>query len=320
VSPPLNSPAEAAPAAPPAPAPAPVPAPAASATAAPGTAATAPALPLAPPAPTPRGGWGFGRFARARIGAEQLTLELYSGRRTPHLLARLVQGYVSAEDPAAPAQPTDLVDAIAALGPALAALQARVEKDGGKLRGVVCDVIIDDSWMLYDVVRADLRGLTPRAADALIGASLADVAGVASSEIISRWQPQGGSAYTLACGLPAATLPALIQVLATQRMVAGSVEGEFVHEYNRHRATLEPTCSVIAVIRDAGAQLGVLIDGVLTAMSFEFGVAAAKELELRGRGLLRAAGVGGAGTVRFYAIAPATWKAPEPWVGLASAT
>jgi len=305
VSPPLNSPAE-------------------PAGAAPAAAAAAPAAPAAPatavPAPAPSRGWGFGRFARARIGAEQLTLELYSGRRTPHLLARLVQGYVSADDPAAPAQPTDLVDAIAALGPALAALQARVEKDGGKLRGVVCDIIIDDSWMLYDVVRADLRGLTPRAADALIGASLADVAGVASSEIVSRWQPQGGSAYTLACGLPAATLPALMQVLATQRMVAGSVEGEFVHEYNRHRARLEPSCSVIAVIRDAGAQLGVLIDGVLTAMSFEFGVAAAKELELRGRGLLRAAGVGGAGTVRFYAIAPSTWKAPEPWVGLASAT
>lgn len=271
------------------------------------------------PEPAARKGWGYGRFARARIGADHLALELYSGRRTPHLLARLIQDYRSADDPAAPAQPTDLVGAIAALGPALAALQARADQERASLRGVVCDFIIDDSWMLYDVVHADLRGLSPRAADALIGASLADVAGVASSELVSRWQPQGSSAYTLACGLPAAAVPALTQLLAAHRMVAGSVEGEFVHEYNRHRAKLEPACAVIAVIRDAGAQLGVLIDGVLTAMSFEFGVAAAKELELRGRGLLRAVGVGGAGAVRFYAIAPPAWKAPEPWVGLAAA-
>ena len=59
-----------------------------------------------------------------------------------------------------------------------------------------------------------------------------------------------------------------------------------------------------------------LINGVLTSMSFEFGVAAPKELELRGRGLLRVAGVGGDGAVRFYAITPAGWKAPDPWVCL----
>jgi len=173
--------------------------------------------------------------------------------------------------------------------------------------------------MLYDVVRADLRGLSPRAADALIGASLADVAGVASSELVSRWQPQGDSAYTLACGLPSSTLPIVLHALGQHGMVAGAIEGEFVHEYNRYRGNLEAKCSVIAVVRDAGAQLGVLIDGVLTSMSFEFGVGTPKELELRGRGLLRVAGVGGDGAVRFYAISPPNWKAPEPWVALAAA-
>jgi len=264
-----------------------------------------------------KSGWGYGRFLRARIGTERLTLELYSGRRKPQPLARLAREYVAAGEAGTPSLPTELAEAFVALEPALAALEASVLADGGKgLRGVTCDVIIDDAWMLYDVVRADLRGLSPRAADALIGASLADVAGVAASELISRWQPQGDSAYTLACGLPANAMPTLRETLRARRIELGSVEGEFVAEYNRHRDNLEPKCSVIAVVREAGAQLAVLINGVLTSMSFEFGVAAPKELELRGRGLLRVAGVGGDGAVRFYAITPAGWKAPDPWVCL----
>jgi len=262
-------------------------------------------------------GWSLGRVLRARIGTERLTLELFSSRRKPRLLARLERNYVSAGDPDTASLPTELAEAIAALAPALDALEVAVTADGGKsLRGVVCDVAIDDAWMLYDVVRADLRGLSPRAADALIGASLADVAGVAATELVSRWQPQGDSPYTLACGLPANAMPVLGETLRARRIELGAVEGEFVLEYNRHRENLEPRCSVIAVVREAGAQLAVLMNGVLTSMSFEFGVAAPKELELRGRGLLRVAGVGGDGAVRFYAISPPGWKAPDPWVCL----
>ena len=283
-------------------------------------AAAAPAAP--PPAPAapvvPGLGARFGRFLRARIGAELLSIELLAGRRAPRVLARLEQGYVSADDQS-PAVPTDLAGALAALGPALDALESRLAAQGASLRGLSCDVIIDDSWMLYDVVRADLRGLTPRAADSLIGASLADVAGVDSSELVSRWHAQGSSPYTLACGLPSGALPTLDHALRKHRVAAGSVEGEFVHEYNRHRDRLDPSCSIIAVVRDAGAQLGVLIDGVLTAMSFEFGVGAPKELELRGRGLLRVAGKGGETSVHFYAITLPGITAPEPWVALPAA-
>jgi hypothetical protein len=287
---------------------------------APATAAAEPAPAAAAAPPRKATGWRYGRFLRARIGTEHLGLELYSSRRKPQLLAQVVQPYVAGDDAGSPALPTELAGAAAALGPALTALEARVAADGGKsIRGLVCDVVIDDAWMLYDIVRADLRGLSPRAADALIGASLADVAGVAPSEIISRWQPQGESPYTLACGLPANALPVVGESLRAHRVAAGAVEGAFVHEYNRYRQTLQPKCSVIAVVREAGAQLAILINGVLTAMSFEFGVDAPKELELRGRGLLRVAGVGGDGAVQFYAISPSGWKAPEPWVCLPAA-
>lgn len=127
---------------------------------APPAAAPAPSAP--PPAGADAGAWPrFGRFLRARIGADGLTLELLAGRRAPRRLALLEQAYVSADDAATPAQPVDLAGALGALGPALDELEARCARAGSSLRGLVCDVVIDDSWMLYDVVRADLRGLSP---------------------------------------------------------------------------------------------------------------------------------------------------------------
>jgi len=258
----------------------------------------------------------FGHYLRTRIGAGQLVVELFQGRSRPRLLGSLAREYTD-PDSGERVLPTELAQAIAGLTPALASIQEKLEADGtGSLQGLPCEVVVDDSWMLYDVVRADLRGLSPRAADALIGASLADVAGLSPSELASRWQPQGRSAFTLACGLPANALPALREALAAFGIQAESIEGEFVHEFNRYRERLAPRCAVIALVRDAGAQLAIVIDGVLTAMSFEFGVGAARELELRGRSLLRAAGLGGDGAIHFYALAPAGWATSEPWVCL----
>lgn len=279
--------------------------------------AAAPASQPAKPAKASR--WGFGRFLRARIGSYQVQVELCANRKQPQLLAAVVNslGADTLDDAGQGGTPTDLAKAIAAIAPALAALQAKLQSEGAKgLKGLSCDVVIDDSWMLYDVVRADLRGLSPGAADDLIGASLADVAGVSASELSARWQAQGKSAYTLACGLPANALPVLTETLRAHGVTAGTIEGEFVHEYNAHRERLEPKCSVIALVREAGAQLAILVDGNLTSMSFEFGVGSAKELELRGRGLLRVAGVGGDSGARFYAMSAPGWKAPEPWVSI----
>ena len=287
-------------------------------------AAAAPAAP--PPAPKAaapaRRAPGFALFGPARqllvrVGARQLQLEFQSLRGQPRSLLALSLAYTAADDESVPVMPTDLLQALAAVEPALAVLRAQLaERKLGSLRGAACHVTIDDSWMLYDVMRADLRSLAPRAADALIGASLADVAGVDASELASRWQPQGHGAYTLACGMPAAALPVLERALRSQGLAADSIEGEFVRTYNAQRARFDASRAVVALVRESGTQLGVLVDGVVAAMSFEFGVGQPRELELRGRGLLRVAGVGGEGTIHFYALAPESWKAPEPWVCL----
>ncbi len=270
----------------------------------PAAAGEKPATAAAKGRPAARG-WRFGRHLHARLGAERVRIEL-----------RARGGRVEFEQEAevGTAQ-AGLAQAAEALAAGLAALRERA----GSLRRMRCDIVVADSWMLYDVVRADLRSLSPRAADELIGASLADVAGVQPGELLTRWQAQGGGQCTLACGLPADVVPAIERALGAHGVSAGSIEGEFVHEYNRNRSRLEAPRAVVALVREAGSQLAVIVDGVLTAMSYELGVRAPEELEVRGRGLLRVAGLGDAEATRFYAMLPKGWLPPAPWVALPQA-
>jgi hypothetical protein len=206
-----------------------------------------------------------------------------------------------------------LPEAIAAVGELLSALAAAA----GPIRGLRCDVLIADAWMLYDVVRADLRSLSPRAADDVVRSALADVAGVPPSDVVTRWQTQAGGQCTIACGMPAAVLPSLQSLLSAHRLRPGEIVGEFVHEYNAHRDRLATRCAVISLVRETGTQLAVATDGVLTAMSFELGVRAPEELEVRGRSLLRGAGIAADADTRFFALLPKGWTPPAPWIALA---
>ncbi len=262
--------------------------------AAPATAATA-ALPPA---------WQLrlrGLRVRARIGAEKIRVDLAGG------FGRLALP-PPREFELGPRQ-ASLTQAAEGLGLALGALQSAT----GPLKGLACDVVVADHWMLYDVVRTDLHGMSPQAADDLIGAALADVAGVQPGELATRWQAQGDRQSTLACGLPADALLAIGEALRGQGLRPGAIEGEFVREYNTVRRGLQLDRSVIALVREAGTQLAIGIDGVLGAMSFELGVRAPEELAIRGRGLLRCAGVGQEDSIRYYAILPEGWRPPAPW-------
>jgi hypothetical protein len=247
----------------------------------------------------------LGRRLRVRVGAEGARADLYAGLRPSRLIASQQVEY-------RPGVAT-LPEAVEAVDGLLAALASATVA----LKGLRCDFVIGDAWMLYDVVRADLRSLSPRAADDVVRAALADMAGLPPSDLTTRWQTQTGGQCTLACGLPAAVLPTIETVLRKHGLRAGSVVGEFVHEYNAHRDKLNSRCAVISLVRETGAQLAVAADGVLTTMSFELGVRAPEELEARGRGLLRGAGHGADAEARFFALLPSGWNPPAPWVGLA---
>jgi hypothetical protein len=249
---------------------------------------------------------GLGRRLRLRIGAEGARADLLAGWRKPRLVATQQIEY-------RPGVAT-LPEAVSALEPLLAALAAAA----GPIKGLTCDVLIGDAWMLYDVVRADLRNLSPRAADDVVRSALADVAGVPPSEVATRWHTQTGGHCTVACGMPAAALPSLQTLLQTHRLQPGEVVGEFVHEYNAHRDRLLSGCSVISLVRETGTQLAVAAGGVLTAMSFELGVRAPEDLEVRGRGLVRGVGMTLDADTRFFALLPAGWTPPSPWVAVAT--
>ena len=265
-----------------------------------GAAAAKPATAAKPSKP----GFSLSRRLRLRVGAEGARAELLSGWRKPRVVATQQIEF-------RPGVAT-LPEAIVALEPLLAAIVAA----GGPIKGLTCDVLIGDAWMLYDVVRADLRNLSPRAADDVVRSSLADVAGVPPGDVITRWQTQTGGTCTIACGMPAAVLPSLQALLKTHKLHPGEFVGEFVYEYNAQRDRLSSRCAVISLVRETGTQLAVAADGVLTAMSFELGVRAPEDLEARGRGLLRGAGLTLDSDTRFFALLPAGWTPPAPWIAL----
>lgn len=268
-----------------------------------GTKAAAPGV--AAKAAKPGGGLRMGRRLRLRVGAEGARADLLAGWHKPRLVATQQIEY-------RPGVAT-LPEAVAALPPLLAALTAAA----GSLKGLTCDVLIGDAWMLYDVVRADLRSLSPHAANDVVRSALADVAGIPPSEVVTRWQTQAGGHSTVACGMPAAVLPSLQMLLRAHGLHAGEIVGEFVHEYNAHRDQLLSRCAVISLVRETGTQLAVAAGGVVTAMSFELGVRAPEELEVRGRSLLRGAGLAVDADTRFLALLPAGWTPPPPWVAMA---
>ena len=246
----------------------------------------------------------FGRRVRLRLGAEGARADLLAGLNKPKVVATQQMEY-------RPGTAT-LPEVVQALDPLLAALATAV----GPLRGLACDVLIGDAWMLYDVVRADLRSLPPRAADDVVRSALADVAGLPPTDVVTRWQTQVGGRCTIACGMPAAALPSLQTLLKGHKLHPGQIVGEFVYEYNAHRDRLGSRSAVISLVRETGTQLAVAAEGVLTAMSFELGVRAPEDLEVRGRGLARGAGLTLDADTRFFALLPAGWMPPAPWVAV----
>jgi hypothetical protein len=252
-------------------------------------------------------GFSVSRRLRLRVGAEGARAEVLAGWRKPRVVATQQIEY-------RPGVAT-LPEAIMAVEPLLAALAAAA----GSIKGLACDVLIGDAWMLYDVVRADLRNLSLRAADDVVRSSLADVAGVPPGDVITRWQTQAGGACTIASGMPAAALPSVQTLLKAHRLHPGEIVGEFIYEYNAQRNRLSSPCAVISLVRETGTQLAVAANGVLTAMSFELGVRAPEDLEVRGRGLVRGAGMTLDAETRFFALLPAGWAPPAPWVAVPTA-
>jgi hypothetical protein len=139
------------------------------------------------------------------------------------------------------------------------------------------------------------------------------VVGVTAAELEACWQAQGANGTTLACALPTGILEQLRGILRSRKARLGTVEGELVHEFNRHLPLLQVPVCVMAVVRRAGAQLAVISNGVVSGLSYEFGAGGPADLEMRARGLLHLASSGSGGEVRFLALAREGWPVSAPW-------
>lgn len=215
------------------------------------------------------------RRLRIYLGAQHVTVDQLEGGRASAVARGVSVGF----DGSAQA-------ALAALGEALRALAP----SAGALRRARCDLVLADTWILYDVVALDLLRVNPAAAATAVGAALADVAGVRPDALDVRWQWQADGRSVFAMALPRALLARVRGALEQAGIALESATGEFVAVYNAQRRSLGGARVVFAVGREAGAQIAVLADGVIRATRFELGRAGGARLKHAAAGVLRERG------------------------------
>jgi len=156
----------------------------------------------------------------------------------------------------------------AAMGALARALDAMASA-GGDLRGLTCDVVIADRWLLYEVVAVDVTQVPRQAASAAVAATMADVSGTRADALEVSWQWQRDGRSVLAMGIQRARLVQLRAVLERGGLAIRSVKGEFVAVLNDQRPNLGAKRVVLAVSRDGGAQVALLSEGEIRSIGFE---------------------------------------------------
>jgi hypothetical protein len=214
---------------------------------------------------------------RVYFGTRQITVDLLAGARRPQMLRGVAQPIET---------PGGLDAAAGGLGEALRALRAEV----GDLRGLPCEVVLADAWVIYDVVSIDLLRVKPPAAQAAVAATLEDIAGVHPGSLVVRWQWQRDGHGIFAMAIPRVTLGKVKSTLGAAGLDLRSVTGEFVAVYNAQRNGFTGRRVVFAVGREAGAQIAVLIDGIIRATRFELAGGGSAGLANAAAGVMRARG------------------------------
>ena len=176
--------------------------------------------------------------------------------------------------------------ALTALAAALQSLRAAI----GELRGLTCDVVIADRWLLYDVVALDVAQVPRQAARSAVAATLADVGGSRADALEVSWQWQRDGYSVIAMGIQRAWLSQLRELLAQYGLAIRSVTGEFVAVLNAQRTRLTGPRVVFAVSRNSGAQVALLADGAVRSIAFEVGCNSGPKLVRAAVNAMRARG------------------------------
>ena len=242
----------------------------------------------------------------ALLGSAMMELEISQGRGMRGLSERRA----SASDGP---RFDSLLACVGALGTELDALTA----SGTTLRGAQIDVVVADSWLIYDIVEIDLRDLTDRTAESTVTALLADLAGVEPGSLVARWQTIASPATQLACAMPADAAASLKDLVRRHRLRWGIVQGEFISALNLHRSQFDGVPTALAVMRPQGTQIGVVSNGVLAALHHEGGFPVLDRLTALCDSLVRRAGYESDQSMRYLADARqveigAPWHTVQP--------
>lgn len=223
------------------------------------------------------------RRVRVYVGARRVNADLLTGWRK----RQMKRGVTLPVDN--PPVGSRLEATLAALHDALHSLRVECGDRRAGLRGLECDVVLADSWVIYDVVPLDLARTTPDVAQRAISAALADVAGAKPGALAVRWQAQrDGFAFAMAVDRE---LRAKVRVvLGRFGLTTATMTGEFVSVFNAQRKTLAGRRAVLAVGREDGAQIAVVVDGAIAATRYEVGRAGAGALSQAAASVMRARG------------------------------
>ncbi len=242
------------------------------------------------------------RRVRAYAGTRSVAVELLSARGTRrHGAARADIGAAPDGDRSAAL--------LAALEEALRALQAQA---GGSLRGLRCDLVLADAWVVYDVVAVDLARLKPALAQRAIAAALADVAGTDAEALVVSWQAQRGGA-PFAMAIARALAQRLLAAVQEFGLAPASMTGELVAVFNAQRKRLGGRRAVLAVGRGDGAQIALLAAGAIAATRFELGRTGAGELARAAAGALRTRGEDSGAAIDYLLDADGGGDEDGPW-------
>ncbi len=222
---------------------------------------------------------------RAYVGTSEVVVDVLGGRRRPSLCA-VREPIESTEGPDAVLDALDRAVNRASVGQ-------------GGVRGLTCDVVVADAWVVYDVVALDVMQVPPDSASAVIASTLADVAGVPPEALDVRWRWQRDGRGAFAMAIPRDLLAQLRMRLEQHGLSVRSVTGEFVAVYDAQRERMTGARVVFAVVRSAGTQIALLSDGVIRATRFEMGRNGATALLGAVTAVMRARGEDTAAAIQY---------------------
>jgi len=150
--------------------------------------------------------------------------------------------------------------------PAIDAVLQELERSSS-LRGANLIVELSDSLVHLDVVEGDFAGQSNRQLQAIANACVSELLGEESSGCEVRWQLQSGARHLLICAVPQAHLSALAEAASVRGLRFGSVQPDFVRQWNRHASALRAGPSVFAVTAGADVAIAWVADGIISAIS-----------------------------------------------------